>query len=302
MHTPAPDLDWSDLQYLLAVARHGSTLGASRALGVNQSTVQRRLGELERCLGQPLVKRQTTGCRLTEFGRQMLPHAQRVEAAVHALQEEVNNARRDITGVVRVTCPEPLVARVSHSELVRRFGELYPRLKVQFVMSDKYLDLSGGEADIALRAGDTDDETLVGRKICDSTWSVYASREYIARHGQPTCVAELAQHALVGFDDTMARHRTAQWLRQVAPEARYAARNNSVLGLVHSVKSGVGVSPLPNLLGDAEPELVRVFGPVPELARIWRMLTPADLRHTPRVEALFDYLTREVDALAALLT
>jgi DNA-binding transcriptional LysR family regulator len=301
MHTPS-NFDWSDLQYLLAVARHGSTLGAGRALGVNQSTVQRRLCELERCIGQPLVKRQPTGCSLTEFGQRLLPHAQRVEEAVRTLQEQVNSERRDIAGTVRVTCPEPLVSRLSHSHLVRRFTELYPRLKVEFVMSDKYLDLTRGEADIALRAGDSDDETLVGRKICDSTWSVYASREYVARRGQPTCVAELAQHDLVGFDDTMAHHRTAQWLRQVAPHARFAARNNSVLGLVYSVKSGVGVSPLPNLLGDAEPDLVRVFGPVPELARIWRMLTPADLRHTPRVEALFDYLTREVDALAALLT
>jgi len=301
MHTLSP-LDWSDLQYLLAVARHGSMLGAGRALGVNQSTVQRRLVELERCLGQPLVKRLPTGCRLTEFGEQLLPHAQRVEAAVLALQEQVNSARRDVAGVVRVTCPEPLVSRLSQSDLLRRFASLYPRLQVEFVMSDKYLDLSRGEADIALRAGESTDQALVGRRICDSTWSVYASREYVARHGQPSNVADLAVHALVGFDDSMAHHRTAQWLRKVAPGAGYAARNTSVLGLVQSVKSGVGISPLPELLGDAEPGLVQVLGPVPELSRTWHMLTTAELRHTPRVEALFDFFAQEVDALATLLT
>lgn len=301
MHS-LPALDWSDLQYLLAVARHGSTLGAGRALGVNQSTVQRRLGELERCFGQPLVKRLPTGCQLTAFGEQLLPHAQRVEQAVLALQEQVADARRDVAGVVRVTCPEPLVSRLTQSALLERFAALYPRLKVEFVMSDKYLDLARGEADIALRAGDSPDESLVGRRICDSTWSVFASRDYVERHGRPAGVADLAAHPLVGFDDSMAHHRTAAWLRKVAPQATYAARNNSVLGLVQSVKAAVGISPLPDLLGEAEPGLVRVFGPVPELGRTWKMLTTPELRHSPRVEALFDFFAREVDELGALLT
>jgi DNA-binding transcriptional LysR family regulator len=301
MHTPS-SFDWSDLQYLLAVARHGSTLGASRAMGVNQSTVQRRLGELERCIGQPLVKRQPTGCRLTALGERLLPHARRVEEAALALQEQVNSARRDLTGVVRVTCPEPLVTRLGQSDLLKRFAAMYPGLQVEFVMTDKYLDLGRGEADIALRAGEGNDDTLVGRKICDSTWSVFASRQYAQRHGLPANVADLARHALVGLDDSMAHHRTAVWLRQVAPQAGYAARNNSVLGLVQSVRAGVGVSPLPDLLGEAEPDLVRAFGPVPELGRIWRILTTPDLRHSPRVEALFDFFAEEVDALGALLT
>ena len=148
----------------------------------------------------------------------------------------------------------------------------------------------------------TNDDTLVGRKICDSTWSVFASRHYATRHGLPESVADLERHALVGLDDTMSHHRTAVWLRQVAPQANYAARNNSVLGLVQSVKAGVGLSPLPDLLGDAEADLVRAFGPVPELGRIWRMLTTNDLRHSPRVEALFNFFAEEVNALANLLT
>lgn len=301
MHTP-PDFDWSDLQYLLAVARHGSTLGASRAMGVNQSTVQRRLGELERCIGQPLVRRQPTGCQLTALGERLLPHARRVEEAALALQEQVNSARRDLTGVVRVTCPEPLVTRLVQSEILKRFTALYPGLQVEFVMTDKYLDLRHGDADIALRAGEGNDDTLVGRKICDSTWSVFASRQYAARHGLPRNPEDLSRHALVGLDDTMSHHRTAIWLREVAPQGNYAARNNSVLGLVHSVKASVGVSPLPDLLGEAEPDLVRAFGPVEQLGRIWRILTTPELRHSPRVEALFNFFGEEAHALADLLT
>ena len=295
-------LDWNDLKYLLAVARHQGTAAASRALGVNQSTVQRRLVELERNLGQPLVQRHSTGYRLTSFGEQLLPLAQQVEQAVVALTQHVENFLRDVTGVVRVTCPEPLVYRISNSTLLDRFRSRYPALQVEFVTSDRYLDFAKGEVDIALRSGDTDDNALVGRKVGDSLWAVYASLKYIARRGQPDSVEDLERHDWVGFDDTMAQHRAASWLAQVAPKAHFVARNNSVLGLVYSAKAGIGLAALPTALGDAEPDLVRVLGPIPELARIWRVLTTPELRHTPRVAALFDFLVDEVEALRPIIT
>jgi DNA-binding transcriptional LysR family regulator len=134
--------DWNDLKYLVAVARHQSTTAASRALGVNQSTVQRRLVELERCMGQALVHRHPSGYRLTAFGEQVLPLAQRVEQAVVALTQHVDVFRREVTGVVRMTCPEPLVYRISNSTLLERFHTRYPGLHVEFVTSDQYLTLT----------------------------------------------------------------------------------------------------------------------------------------------------------------
>jgi DNA-binding transcriptional LysR family regulator len=294
--------DWNDLKYFLAVARHHSTLAASRALQVNQSTVQRRLAELERRLGRPLVQRHPTGYRLTEFGEALLPYAERVAKAVAALEQQLESAQLEAVGVIRVTCPEPLVYRITQTTLLDRFHARYPGLRVEFVMSDRYLDLMKGEADVALRSGDTVDNELVGRKIGDSLWAVYASRKYVERCGQPDRVEALEQHDLVGFDETMANHRAAQWLRDVAPHGRVVARNNSVLGLLYSVKAGVGIAPLPTAIADAEPELVRVLGPVPELARIWRLLTRADLRHTPRISAFFDFMIEEIDTLRPIIT
>lgn len=303
--TPPPSpamFDWNDLKYLLAVARHQSSTAASRALQVNQSTVQRRLAELERRLGQSLVQRHPSGYRLTAFGEQLLPLAQQVEQAVVALTQHIEAFQREVTGVVRLTCPEPLMYRIINSTLLERFRARYPGLEVEFVMSDKYLDFAKGEVDIALRSGDTQDKALVGRKVGDSLWAVYASPKYIARRGQPDRVEDLERHDWVGFDDTMPKHRASQWLRQVAPAAHVVARNDSVLGLIYSVKAGVGLAPLPTALGDAEPDLVRVLGPIPELARIWRVLTTPALRRTPRVAALFDFLVDEVDALRPIIT
>ena len=294
--------DWNDLRYFLAVAQHNSTTAAGRALKVDQSTVQRRIAEFERRIGQPLVRRHPTGYRLTEFGEQLLPHALRVEQAMLALQQHVEDAQREISGVVRMTCPEPLVYRITASTLLERFHARYAGVKVEFVMSDRYLDLTKGDADVALRSGDTEDNALVGRKIADSLWAVYGSRKYIERHGSPQRVEDLAQHALVGFDESMAKHRAAQWLREAVPGGKVVARNDSVLGLVYSAKAGVGLAPLPTALGDAEPDLVRVLGPIPELARSWRILTTPELRRTPRVAAFFDFIVEEVETLRPILT
>ncbi|MDP1730657.1 MAG: LysR family transcriptional regulator, partial [Devosia sp.] len=99
--------EWSDLRHFLAVARHGSTLAAARALGVNQSTVHRRLAELERRIGHPLVSRRPTGYRLTELGEELLPYAQSVENAVIALERRIDGLDTGLEGIIRLTCPEP---------------------------------------------------------------------------------------------------------------------------------------------------------------------------------------------------
>jgi molybdate transport repressor ModE-like protein len=293
--------DWNDLKYLLAIARHHSTTAAAKALGLSQSTVHRRLAELERRIGRQLVTRHTTGYRLTEFGEKLVPHAERIEAAVKDVERQATGAARDLSGVIRVTCPEPIVYRMTQSKLIERFHERYPKLRVEFVTSDRYLDLSKGEADVAFRSGDTEDE-LVGRKIADSFWAVYASHSYIGRHGRPERVEDLSRHVLVGFDESLSNHRASTWLKEVAPDARMSARNNSVLGLVYAVKSGIGLGPLPTALGDAEPDLVRVLGPIPALARSWRLLTHTDLRRAPRIAAFFDFIMEEREALKSILT
>jgi DNA-binding transcriptional LysR family regulator len=300
MPTPDPAFDWNDVRYLLAIARHGGTLAAGRALGVNSSTVQRRLAELERGLGRPLVHRATEGYRLTAFGEQLLPYAERLERAALDLAQQVADLERDISGVVRVTCPDPIFYRFTGSPLLERFRTRYPAIKIEFIMSDAYLDLRQGQADVALRAG-TDDDSLVGREIGASSWAIYASKSYLGERGQPKDMQAMAAHDWVWLDESKAQHTTSRWLAQAVPAARFAARSSNMLGVVHSAKTGVGLAPLPVMLGDPEADLVRVLGPIPELARTWHLLTTRELRQTPRVAALFDFLVEDIAALRALL-
>lgn len=293
--------DWNDLRHLIAVSRCGSTLSAAKALGVNQSTVHRRLIELERRIGLILVKRQPAGFRLSELGEALIAEVMAVEAAVEHLNRKIGALKLDLKGTIRLTCPEPTVPRIAASGLLDRFHARYPGLAVEFVTSDRYLDLTRGEADVAFRSGEPVDDQLVGRKICDSIWAIYASKSYVQQHGRPASIADLAGHALIGFDGIMQNHRVTRWLATVIPDARLVSRSSSVLGAVSAAKAGIGVAPLPTTLGDAEDKLVQVLPAVEELTRAWYLLTPPDLRKTPRIAAFVDFALEDVSALRQAL-
>jgi DNA-binding transcriptional LysR family regulator len=293
-----PDFNWDDIRVFVAICRHGSTVAAGKALGVSQSTAQRRVAALEQSLSLKLVARTPTGYRLTSAGEEIRPFAERIETAMLDLKRHIQGASSG-TGLIRVTCPEPVIQRLM--PLMDRFQAEYSGLRVEFVISDRYLDLAQGEADVAFRSGDTDDE-LVGRKIAESVWAVYSSATYLERHGRPSSAKDLCNHALIAFEESMSGHRVSKWLAEVAPAGRIAGRSNSVLGLVSAVRCGIGIGPLPMAIADGEPDLIRVMGPIPELSRSWRLLAHPDLRRTPRVSAFFDFVLREKSALRSILT
>jgi DNA-binding transcriptional LysR family regulator len=297
-----PMFDWNDLRHFLAVARHGGTLAAAKSLKVSHSTVHRRLEELERKIGRNLVERRPTGYRLTELGQEMRAYAERVEEAVMAFERRLAAAEMELVGTLRVTCPEAFGSRLMGSPFLGKFNARYPSLHVEFVVSDKLLDLGKRQADIAIRGATPTDQTLFGRKIGDIPWAVYASKSYIERHGSAERLEDMDHHTVIGFGGEMSDHHTVRWLRSTAPKAKVAARSNSLPALILAVKSGVGIAPLPVIVGENESELVRLFGPVRALATPFYLLMHNDLKTTPRVRAFFDFFIEELPEVRKLLT
>jgi len=295
--------DWNDLKYFLAVARHGSTLSAAKALGLSQSTVHRRLDELQKKLGERLVARRPTGYRLTELGEQMRSSAEGVENAVAAFERRLAASKNEIAGDIRVTCPEVLGFRLMHSPLIKKFNERYPGLRVEMIVSDTYLDLAKGEADVALRACAPmpTDPTLFGRKIVPSPWAVYASKSYLERHGRIKGVEDINAHAVIRFEASMRDHPAARWLQSIAPNANVSARGTGVPATLTAVKSGSGLGVLPVSLGDNESDLVRLYGPIPNLSSDIYLLIHEDMKATPRVRAFFDFIVAELPAVRKIL-
>jgi DNA-binding transcriptional LysR family regulator len=292
--------DWNDLRYLLAIEREGSTLAAAKALGVSQPTVQRRLAALEERIGRKLVELHPTGYRLTELGRILFPHAIDVERSVEAFQRQVISAGEELTGTLRVTCPEGMASRLL-APVIDAFREEHPELRVDLIMTDRRLDLAKGEAEIALRMHEPGEESLVARKIADSPWAIFASKSYIRRHGRPERLEDLNQHAIVEFAGELAANHAARWMKSVAPNATIAVRGNSMLGVVAAVRSGAGMAPLPMLLGTAEDGLESVLTSIPEIDSKLYLVMHADLQHTPRVRAFCDFVVAEFARLRPLL-
>jgi DNA-binding transcriptional LysR family regulator len=291
--------DWNDLRYFLAVARAGSTLAAAKSLSVSQPTVQRRLAMLEERIGRRLVERHPTGYRLTDKGKELLPHAERVEQDIAGFERQLRASDKELTGIIRITCPEADIDRLL-APVFARFQAEHPGLRLEFLITDRSLDLEKGEADIALRGGRPRNTALVGRKIADCPWHVYASRAYAERHGKPARPEDIERHAVIAFTGPIAELRPAQWQRSVAPNASIAAYSHSVLGALSAVKAGVGLGLLPAHVGNFEDELVCVLEPQPALTEPLMLLVHPDLRHTPRMRALLDFFAGEIGTIRAL--
>jgi len=215
---------------------------------------------------------------------------------VAACERYVASCDRALTGVVRLACSPTVGERLRRAPLFETFQARVPGLRIELMLSDRLVDMSKGEADIAIRTygREPDEASLVGRKIAVDAWAVYASRTYIERHGRPDGPEDIAHHCVVQFGGTIANHAVAEWLRMVAPHATIGACSESFPGLVLAVKSGAGLAPLSTVLGDAERELVRVIDSVPELATHYFLLMHPDMQHTPRVRAFYDFVESEI--------
>jgi DNA-binding transcriptional LysR family regulator len=210
------------------------------------------------------------------------------------------SGNQELSGTLRVTCPEGLASRFL-APLIESFRARYPVLRVDLIMTDRRLDLEKGEAEVAVRAHEPGDESLIARKIADSPWAIYASRSYIKRHGRPQQWDDLNRHAVIEFGGEMTESHGARWLRLAAPKATITARANSMLGVLAAVKSAAGLAPLPMLLGEPEHDLEPVLSPVPDLDSRVYLVMHSDLRRTARVRAFCDFVIGETARFRSLL-
>ena len=276
--------NWDDLRVFLAVARAGSLSGAARSLGVNHSTVFRRIAGFEETLGVRLFERFTTGYALTPAGEETLEIVERIEADVVTLDRTVTGQDLRLSGTVRITATDMLAFWLLPDHLLR-FRAAYPGIEVEIVVGNEALNLSRRETDIALRIGNTPPETLVGRRVGHLEFAIYGAPEYCAAHPG----TDLAQHDWIGLDNAHAP--LTRRFEQFLPGVRPAVRSNSVACTVRLAKSGLGLAVLPCAIADLKPDLIRV-AELPETFNLdlW-LLTHEDLRHTARIRAVLDFLT-----------
>lgn len=285
-------LDWNDLRYFLAVARTGSTLAASKQLKVSQATVSRRVTVLEDVIGVKLFVRKPSGYSLTPRGESVLPAAESVEAAILSFSDSIAAEARRLAGTVRLTTVES----AANAWVIPALGLLrarYPDLRVEIITSDQNLDLLRGEADMALRFGKKPiEESLIVRHLTDMQETFYANEELVARLGMPTNLAEMSRFPLIASVDRDGL--ISRWLTEHLPDAEIAHRANTLSSIIASVRSGIGASILPCLMGDDTRGLVRLLPPIAELTTPGWMVTTDSARRQPHIRAVIDFVVEQI--------
>jgi DNA-binding transcriptional LysR family regulator len=292
-------MDWDDLRFVLAVARTGSALRAARALHVNQTTVMRRIAHIEADIGADLFEAKQNGQVLTPLGQSVAAAAENVEREVTALQNVIAAQHRLLSGSVRFTSSESYANRIV-APCLKTFRKQYPNITVELFTDDRRLDLSRGEADVALRAGSRPEGGgIVAQRLPDAAWAVYCSWAYAEEHGVPAGPDDLNAHAIVCLEGPLSNLPAFLWLKRIAPDASIGARSNSLSNLASALKAGLGVGPLSCFIGDTEPDLMRCFPPVPELdAEVW-LIIREEIRHAPHIRAFVDFLAPHLRAQLA---
>ena len=302
-------LDWSDLRYALAIGHAGSLGGAARDLGVNHTTVLRRLDALELRLGARLFERQRSGYAPTEAGALVLEQARRMADQADEIERRVMGRDRELTGPLRVTTAFVVMEHLLPAPLAS-FARAYPGIEVEVLENAFLVDLaqrraepaqawSQREADVAVRLSAHVADHLVGRALGPAPCRVYALRGAPDLPQAVTPLPVLIREApWVAFEREAQSRVYDRWMRQHLAAAHVRVRVDIFNAKAAMLRTGIGVGILPTFMEARHPELVAVSDPLPELeVPVW-LLTHPDLRDTARVRAFLQHVG---DAIAARL-
>ncbi len=288
--------DWDDLQAFLAVVRAGRLTVAARKLGVDHSTLSRRIVALEQSIGATLFDRRAAGYALTVEGERLVPDAEAMENLAIRIGARQDDAAQGLSGSVRIGTPEAwgtyFLAR-ELKELVRR----HPELEVELVANPRMFSLSKREADIAVSMTRPEQGRLIARRLNDYELGVYASHTYLAQHGPIDERRQLEQQRWVGYIEDLMWSSELDYLAEISSTIRPQIRISNVISQVQAVASGLAMGVLPCFLAAREPELVRLLPQEICLRRSYWLLTHADARDLVRVQVVAEFIRERLDAL-----
>ena len=294
-------MNWDDLRFFLAVAGAGSLSGAGQQLGVNTTTVLRRVASLEDDLGARLCERERTGYRLTAAGEKLVEVLEPVDRRLSALPRDFAAAGEGAEGSVRLAAGEVLAASLLALEFPA-FRREHPGLELEIVTDPRLASVGQApkignplkDVDVALRLARPTQGDMLMRKVGDMAYALYASPAYIEARGRPAQMQDIAGHDLIGFPRSETPLGPIWWFSRAEKSARIALRSSSVAARAAAAREGLGLAALPCIMGDAESGLQRVFGPdVLGGLELW-LMARNDLAQLAHVRAVMEFV---VDAV-----
>lgn len=284
--------NWDEVRTAYHVARAGTVSGAAEALGVHHATVIRHVDALESRLGVKLFQRHARGYTPTEAGQDLLRVAGATDEQFSQLAGRIKGQGDDVTGELLVTSLVSIAPVLVPA--LAEFQRENPGLVVRFLTGVRLFRLEYAEAHVALRAGPAPEEPdNVVQRLSHQQVALFAAPEYVARHGLPSGVDDLAGHFFVGEDAEVPRAPQERWLRGVVPDEAVVFRSADGQVLETAIRSGAGIGFLPVWKGHDMAPLVRISGDPPEFtAPIW-LVTHVDLHRSHKVQAFLSFLKKK---------
>jgi len=288
---PAPSrgIEWSDLEVVLAICRSGSLSGAARLLGINHSTVFRKLNTIEDRLRVRLFERLPTGYAMTEAGEATMHYAERIESEIRAFEMDIFGRDLQLNGKIRIGTTE-MLADLVFPPLLAEFRQINPAVSIDVVASNDEADLSRREVDITICPTTKPWKNSVGRHIGNFQFSVYAAPAYLERAGK----RELRDHDWAVSYVLLDRLIPAIWRTREEGYRRCAFTSNSVMASIEATAAGMGVSLIAAAYAEGDARLVRISAPIEQFTlQLWILIHP-DLRRNARVTALSRFLAEKL--------
>jgi DNA-binding transcriptional LysR family regulator len=281
---------WNDLQDFLAIARAGQLTRAAVRLGVDPTTIGRRLRRLEQRLGQTLFEQTREGQVLTEAGEALLAHVEAMQRAAERISEQPDG--HSLSGLLRISVSEGFgtwfVAHHLHD-----FADRYPHLTIDLAATSGFLSPSKRETDVAVLLARPRAGPVVSSKLSDYRLCLYGGTDYLARHGTPRTTSELAGHRLIGYIPDLLYAPELRYLGEVDENLAAAVRSTSINAQYRLIQSGSGVGVLPRFIGDADATLVPLLPEIGITRSFW-IVTHKDTRQLERVRVFKAWLLETV--------
>jgi DNA-binding transcriptional LysR family regulator len=288
---------WNDLQVFLAAAREGTLAAAAEALGVNASTVQRRIGKLEAQLATRLFDRKQRGYSLTAAGEELFVRVLTIEQEVLAVDRHIGGRDQSLQGTIRVATVDDLATGVL-PPILRDFRRKHSRVTLEVGIGSDFVDLARRQADVAIRFGRKPAlGDLVVKHISRVDVALYGSRDYFRAHGRPERLEDLRHHCIVRGDAQMGDLPMERIMDRHGDPIRIAYRSNSMLARACAIRDGLGIGLLGCFAGENDRTLERIDLAFPEAASDLWMVVHVDLRRNARVRAFVAFVHEALLAL-----
>ncbi len=298
-------MDWDRLRIFHTVAESGSFTNAGAKLNCSQSAVSRQIRALEESLNVSLFTRHARGLVLTQEGQQLYNTARDVVHRIEETERTLMESKERPSGLLRVTTMVTFGA-VWLTPHLEQFMVEYPDMNIQLLLDDEDLDLSTGEADVAIRLHEPEHADMIQRPLAAFHNHIYASPEYLTKKGAPVSSSDLDHHDLIthGETSTSPTLKGMNWLVNVGnPKTARKPRLqvNNMYGVMHAVEAGMGLAVLPDYLVHNRKTLVRVLPKIQGPSFNSYYCYPPELRGSLRVALFRDFMVRQIRSESTIL-